>query len=126
MRVMFARKPVSDTDTKRKYSNKKAMFEGITFDSKAECNFYLHLRSMYPKSQIEIQPTFILQDKFVHDGKAVRAITYVADFRVGSKVYDVKGMVLEVFKIKAKLFKFRHPDLELVLVQWKNNNWERI
>lgn len=65
----------------------------------------------------ELQKPYELQPKFIHDGKNVRAITYVADFEMiykdGHKVVvDVKGMPDSVAKIKRKLFWYLYPDVD--------------
>ena len=35
-----------------KYSNKKVVLDGITFDSKAEAKYYLHLKEQQEKEAI--------------------------------------------------------------------------
>lgn len=37
---------------------------------------------------------------------------------------DVKGMVLDVFKLKAKLFCGKYPGIPLYIVKWKKKKWE--
>ena len=99
-----------------KYRNQKVKYKGITFDSKAEFEFYLYLQSEGHKD-IVLQPKFELQPKFRDNtGTLNRAITYTADFQINNIVYDVKGMETDVFKIKKKLFKYKFPELELKLV----------
>ena len=61
-----------------------------------------------------MQETFVLQDKFRLNGKAYIAIKYKPDFTFYdehgnlTKVVDVKGVMTDVFKIKAKLFANRY------------------
>lgn len=99
-----------------------------------ECDFYKYLIELKEQGEvleIELQPCFILQEKFKYKNKCVRAITYKADFRVeyidGLKVvYDVKGMVTESFKLKFKLVKFKYPNLDFRCIQWKKKQWIEI
>lgn len=102
-----------------KYRNKKTIVDGIEFDSKREADRYLELKILERKGEIshlKLQPVLILQDKFKHDGKTIRAITYRADFayfEVTSKksvIEDVKGMETDVFKLKKKLFLKKYGD----------------
>ena len=81
------------------------------FDSKKEANYYTKLkilRDVGNISDLELQKKFILQDKFILNGKTYRAITYIADFVYkddkGMHVVDTKGYRTEVYKIKKKLF----------------------
>ena len=94
-----------------KYRNIKTVIDGIKFDSKAEARRYTELKLLEKAGEIsnlKLQPRFILQHSFKHEGKTIRAITYIADFQYteGDKeiVEDVKGMETAVFKIKKKMF----------------------
>lgn len=103
----------------QKFRNNKIVYNGIKFDSKLECNFYITLLQAKKENKIidfELQPKFLLQDKFEKHGKKYRAITYIADFKVYTNdgkchVVDCKGMETIEFKIKKKLFikKFDFP-----------------
>ena len=57
---------------------------------------------------LELQRKFVLQQGFKLNGKAYRAIAYVADFVYkdddGIHVVDTKGYRTEVYKIKKKIF----------------------
>ena len=64
----------------------------------------------------ELQKPYELQPKFVHDGKTVLPIKYVADFVVTYKngvteVIDTKGMPDSVAILKRKLFWYCYPDI---------------
>lgn len=109
----------------RKFKNIPTVIDGVKFDSKLEARYFEYLRTVYRRGDIILQPIFTLQDKFRYKGKGIRAITYVSDFRIESNVYDTKGLCTEVFKIKAKLFKFKYPELNLVIVKWdfRNKRW---
>ena len=100
-----------------KYKNKKTVIDGITFDSKKEAKRYQELKILEKKGEIvdlELQPKYLLQDKFECQGVKHRAIYYIADFRyidVESGqliVEDVKGLLTEVFKIKEKLLLYKY------------------
>lgn len=97
-----------------KYKNKKIEYDGIIFDSQLECNYYRYLKEM--KVEFELQPKFLLQEGFKKNGKTHRKIEYIGDFRIGNTVIDVKGMETPVFKLKRKLFEYKYPHLELVLL----------
>lgn len=115
-----------------KYNAKKVEVDGIKFDSKVEAEYYLHLKEMQEKKEIqgfERQVKMTLQDSFYLEGVKgkIRAITYVVDFKVtendGSITYiDVKGIETDVFKMKRKMFmnRYRTP---LVTVKKRKGGW---
>lgn len=106
-----------------KYNSKKIVIDGYTFDSKDEGKYYEMLKDLKAKGKIlnfELQPVFILQDRFKKNNRTYRNITYRADFRVYvnekiNYIVDVKGMLTEAFKLKLKLFQYKYPDIELKL-----------
>lgn len=122
---LFKNRKKTDQEKKSysKYKNEKETIDGITFDSRLEARFYIWLLAQHKKTEIIVQPKFLLQEKFRYQGKGIREIAYIADFQVGETVYDVKGLVLEVYKVKAKIFKHKYPDLILYLVKYKNGQW---
>lgn len=101
-----------------KYGNKKTCYDGITFDSKLECLFYIDLLEAIKSNKIkrfELQPQFVLQDKFEKNGKKYRPILYKADFRIffndgTSCIIDCKGMETIEFKLKKKLFVYKYDE----------------
>lgn len=107
-----------------KYKSKKIIVDGIKFDSKAEGDYFLYLKSEKEKGNIdsiELQPIFELQTKFKHGKKGnIRSITYKADFFVFSGrdqwVVDVKGMATPLSLLKRKLFLYIWPHLDLLWV----------
>ena len=107
-----------------KYNNKKAVVDGIVFDSRDESLYYQALKDLKSKGSIkdyELQPKFLLQESFVKNDKKYRAINYIADFKVINNdgsfyIVDVKGMLTTEFKIKMKLFNYKYPDIELKLI----------
>lgn len=117
-----------------KYKNKKTEHDGIIFDSKLEARYYLHLKDLKKSKKIEdfqVKPTpYILQEKFVKNGKTIRAITYEADFLIeeldGTQVIvDTKGFITKDFALKEKMFHYKFRDLELRLMTYvqKYGGW---
>ena len=98
-----------------KYSNKKTLIDGIKFDSKKEAKRYSELKLLLNSGYIkdlELQPVFILQKGYRLNGKKIRAIKYIADFRYYDNelekefIEDVKGMKTQVYRIKKKMFEY--------------------
>lgn len=106
--------------SKLKYGNKKTFVKGVEnpFDSKMEADFYLFLKNIccYSKEQIILQPVFELQPKFKdNQNKLIRSITYKADFQIDNYVIDIKGFETKDFIIKSKIFKYKYPNLILLV-----------
>lgn len=105
---------------KSKYGAKKVIIDNIKFDSKAEGDYYLYLKKLKEKGEIEniiCHPRFTLLPKYNKN----MAITYIADFQIeytngNIVVVDVKGMPTEVAKIKKKMFDYYHRDKELIWI----------
>ncbi|MGX5634504.1 DUF1064 domain-containing protein [Bacillus thuringiensis] len=108
-----------------KYNNKKVNLDDYVFDSQAEANYYedLKIRSAGGEIQgFERQPVFKLQPAFKKHNKSFQAITYIADFLVylpngEVEVIDIKGMITETFNVKRKLFEYKYPHLQLILLK---------
>ena len=95
--------------------NKKVSYNGIKFDSKLELRRYKQLLLLEKSGSIsflELQPKFVLQDKFyvIKNGKkqCIKKLTYSADFRYMENgrlvIEDTKGHETDKYKIKRKLF----------------------
>lgn len=104
-------------EKKSKYSSAKTDIDGITFDSKKEAEFYAELKLRERAGEIShlrLQPRYLLQEAFKHDGKQYREIEYVADFEYVENgvtvVVDVKGFKTAVYMIKKKLFLYKYGD----------------
>ena len=106
---------------KVKYGNRKTELDGITFDSRKEANRYAELRILEKAGEIsnlELQKPFILQPGFVHEGKKIQPIKYVADFvytdikaRRINVVEDVKSPATrkdKVYQLKKKMMLYVH------------------
>lgn len=98
---------------RNKYNAIKTLVDGIKFDSRKEAARYQELKILRRVGEIrdlELQPRFLLQDKFKLDGVTHRKIEYVADFKYWDNtkkawiVEDVKGVKTPVYKLKKKLF----------------------
>ncbi|MDH5572897.1 MAG: DUF1064 domain-containing protein [Gammaproteobacteria bacterium] len=90
-----------------KYKNVKVKIDGITFDSRAESEYYLFLKAMQAAGEIS---HFMMQVPFILDG----GVRYRLDFMVvlicGDIDYvDIKGMETEMFKLKKKQVEARYP-----------------
>ena len=121
-----------------KFKNKKTEIDGIKFDSEMESHYYLYLKELKEEGVVvdfELQPTFILQEGFIKDGKKIRPITYRADFKVTYidghiEVIDVKGKMTEEFKLKRKMLFYKYRDINFKCVQERgrkpNKYWVEI
>lgn len=104
-----------------KYNNKKPVLDGIKFDSIMEMEYYVYLKHKKKRKEIkdfELQPKFVLVDKFKRNGKTIRAITYTPDFKIinlddSVKYVDTKGFATEISKLKKKLFHYVYPNIDL-------------
>lgn len=64
----------------------------------------------------ELQKPYELQPKFIHDGRPVQPIKYIADFYIVYKdgyeeVIDTKGYADSTATLKRKLFWYVYPDI---------------
>ena len=111
--------------SENKYRNRRAVRDGVEFDSQAEATRYGELKLLVQAgaiSDLRLQPSYELQAAFVDtSGVKHRAIAYIGDFEyieAGRVVCeDVKGMRTPVFLLKMKLFKFRYPHIDFRLVE---------
>ena len=101
----------------RKYHNKKVEYDGYTFDSIREKNYYIKLKLLEKAGKIkelELQKEYELQPSYKLGNKASRKITYRADFTYKSTeddklhVIDVKGFRTDVYRLKKKLFEYKY------------------
>ena len=102
-----------------KDANQRSL-DGIVFDSVLELRYYRDVLLPLVESgdvvEYELQKPYELQPKFVHDGRTVQAIKYVADFYVKYKdgreeVIDIKGFADATALLKRKLFWYTFPEL---------------
>lgn len=101
-----------------KYKNKKVVVDNILFDSKKEANYYTKLKILRDAGKIldlELQKRFVLQQGFKLNGKAYRAINYIADFVYKDSkgqvhVVDVKSEATKkdkVYRLKKKMLAYK-------------------
>lgn len=93
---------------------KKEVYDGITFDSSMECDYYKLLIERESKGEIiglKIHTPHLLMKGFTTpNGKVHKDLYYESDFEFYDNVenkkryIDVKGMLLDDFIIKWKLF----------------------
>lgn len=102
-----------------KYNNQKIVYNGIIFDSQKECRRYMELIKLEELGYIEgleLQPKFLLQEGYRKNGKKIRAIYYIADFKYydcekcETIIEDVKGIKTDVYKLKKKLFEYKYNE----------------
>lgn len=105
-------------EKKSKYSSAKTDVDGIRFDSKKEAEFYAELKLREKAGEIthlRLQPRYLLQEAFKHEGKQYREMEYVADFEYIENgvtvVIDVKGFKTAVYMLKKKLFLYKYGDM---------------
>ena len=117
-----------------KYGNKKVKFNGETFDSKLELDYYRYLLNQQDLGEIisiTMKPVFILQPGFTYCGKSIRKITYTPEFMFEEKngkihIVDVKGMKTNEFKLKEKMLKYTLKDAkntEMYCVKLHKEQW---
>ena len=108
-----------------KYGNRKVELDNITFDSQLEATRYLELKAAFLAETIiglELQPVFELQPAFRDNtGAWRRAITYRADFAYIENgrftVEDTKGYETRLWRIKEKLFRYTHPNVDFRILK---------
>lgn len=101
--------------------------DGVIFDSRQEMLYYRDvLKPLVDSGEVteyELQKKYVLQPGFVHDGKKILPITYIADFWMRfkdghEKVVEVKGFADQKAPIKRKMFYYVYPDIELVWMKY--------
>ena len=101
--------------------------DGIVFDSALELRYYRDVLLPLVESgevvEYELQKTYELQPKFVHDGRTVQPIKYVADFYMKYRdgrveVIDIKGFADATALLKRKLFWYTFPDINYKWISW--------
>lgn len=114
--------------SKRKYGNKKVLYDGIVFDSKKEQQRYtelkhleriglitgLELQKPYELIPSQREPSTLTKRGKEKKGKVIeQAVKYIADFVYTDKdghliVEDTKGKRTEAYIIKRKLMLYVH------------------
>lgn len=106
-----------------KYRAIPTTIDGIKFDSKAEGRRYAELKLMQECGYItglKVHPRFVVWEGIDQQGKKHK-IEYEGDFQYNEAnvqvCEDVKGVETPVFRLKAKMFRVRYPDIELRVVK---------
>ena len=104
-----------------KHNSEKVVVDWIKFHSKLESRFYQWIISQPKITLLELQPKFILQNKFrTKEWEAIREIAYFADFYIEyewDRYYiDSKWHKDNIFKIKHKMWLKRYGDENILLV----------
>ena len=117
-----------------KFGARPKTVDGIRFDSTLEARYYEHLRllkqtGVISKLELQVKCELFPSQKHPVTGKHIRAINYIADFRVtypdGSVEYlDTKGYEKPEFKLKAKLFIAKYKQ-SLWLIRKSGKNWTK-
>ena len=104
-----------------KYRAKKTAVDGRMFDSKAEAEYAMKLKTELSLGNIcdlVYQPRFTLQEAFRDNcNRLNRKVEYVADFsfiEVANFVHvvvDVKGFLTADYKLKSKWFRKLNPEI---------------
>lgn len=124
---MSVRRNRRDMSRPNKYKARKIETDAGTFDSKLEFKRYLYLKDLQERgliSDLIRQVPYTLIPAQYKDGKCLfRECRYVADFvytlPTGEQVVeDVKGLVLDVFKLKAKLMYYVHGIEVKIVSKW--------
>lgn len=115
-------------------NTEKRTYNGIVFDSILEMKYYRDV--LLPKVEsgevinYVLQKPYELQPKFVHNGKIIRPIKYVADFYIVYKdgheeVIDTKGYADQVAILKRKTFWYHYPNINYKWVTYvkKYGGW---
>ena len=107
--------------------------EILTFMSKLEKQFYEEIVVVGMKDgtlkDYKLQQKYLLQPSFKYFGKTVREINYISDFDLYYSngdfvVVDSKGLGTADAKIKAKLFKFKYPNIDFKWMSYtKATGW---
>ncbi|MBO9099460.1 MULTISPECIES: DUF1064 domain-containing protein [unclassified Rhizobium] len=102
----------------QKYGNEKVLHDGVLFDSKAERNYYAHLKLRERAGEIEdlkLQRPFDLMVNGVLVARYVADMVFFDRITRRRRVVDVKGCVTPAFRLKAKLMKACHGiEIEVV------------
>ena len=99
-----------------KYHNKKCEYNGMTFDSIKERNYYIKLEYMQKLgkiSELKLQVPFVLIETFKLENKTYRQTKYIADFTYIDEngkyhIVDAKGFHTKEYELKKKLMAWKY------------------
>lgn len=107
---------------------------GTWFDSELEARYYRDvLQPMMERGEladVELQPKYMLLEKFEKLGVKHQAITYSPDFKLiypdgRAEAVDVKGYENDRFPLKRKMFDNRYREIPLIVLKYskKYGGW---
>lgn len=116
---------ISVPNTEHIRNTRRKVVEGVEFRSTLEATAFQVLQGWQRAGLIrdlKLQPQFILQNSFRHEGILVRAMTYRADFsficeshpswnRGDQVIIEAKGFRTQPYALRRKLFLARYPTL---------------
>ncbi len=102
-----------------KYNARRVSVDGISFDSKAEADYYCRLKLLLRAREIDgfcRQPRFVITE----GSNGSKGTEYVADFVIfypnGTyRIIDVKGVKTDTFKLKQKSLAEKYPKIKIEL-----------
>jgi len=107
-----------------KYGAIRTSIDGYQFDSRAEANYYIYLKSLQENgdiSDLKVHPRFVLVEGFTDNSSEWESpVTYEADFsytdmnnRFQLVVCEVKSPATKtrLYHLKRKLFKQKYPQV---------------
>ncbi len=99
-------------------NTKRKTVDNIQFRSTLEADAYQLLKAWERAghiSDLELQPRFLLQARFLRHGVSIRGMHYTADFRFvrdgRTVVVEAKGFRTQAFELRRKLFLKKYPEL---------------
>jgi len=96
-----------------KYRNQKVMLDGELFDSKGEADRWSQLRLL---ERARVVQSISRQPRFIMSVNGCEICELRADFAYYESgrqiIEDFKGMMTTEFRLKLKLFKALHPNIE--------------
>lgn len=113
---------------RNKFFNGKVEYKGLKFDSKAELSRYIELEEMERNGiirDLEVQPSFLLQDSFKHKSIARKQakMVYTADFKYTKDneeyIEEFKSEYtakLTDYRMRIKMFLFKYPEINFIEV----------
>ena len=102
--------------TKRnKYNAQKTKIDGITFDSRAEADYYAELKLRLRAGEIT---GYCRQPQFILDAGTVYRADFIVFYPDGhAEVIDVKGVETDVFRLKMAMMKTHYSQIEVKKVK---------
>jgi hypothetical protein len=107
-------------------NTRRKVLDGIEFRSTLEATAYQILKSWVAAgviTDLRLQPQFLLQAGFMHEGRKIQSMKYTADFQYelngNQVVVETKGFKTEGYKMRRKLFLAKFP--KLIFREWDND-----